>query len=98
MSEDIPPIIDALQRRRLAEMMYYLESGEDVNRRGEYGETALHWAAIFGLDDAARELVKRGADSKIVDANGQTPLQLAQKYGNRAIIKALTGASASRSR
>jgi ankyrin repeat protein len=45
-----------------------LERGADVNAKGVFGGTALHWAAINGHKDTVEFLVANGADRTIRDA------------------------------
>ena len=50
--------------------------------------TALHYAAINGYAAVARELALHGADPRLTDWEGQTPLQKAERYGHGAAIRA----------
>lgn len=55
-----------------------VELGVDVAGRGLFGATALHWAALMGLDRLARVLVEAGAELERVDTRYDcTPLQWA---------------------
>jgi len=45
-----------------------VERGADVNAKGVFGGTALHWAAIHGHEDTVAFLVAHGADLNIRDA------------------------------
>jgi len=45
-----------------------LERGANVNAKGVFGGTALHWAAINGRKDTVAFLVARGADVTIRDS------------------------------
>jgi uncharacterized protein len=45
-----------------------LERGADVNAKGVFGGTGLHWAAINGHQDTVAFLVAQGADLTIRDA------------------------------
>jgi ankyrin repeat protein len=45
-----------------------LEHGADVNAKGVFGGTGLHWAAINGHKDTVKFLVAHGADRTIRDA------------------------------
>lgn len=53
-----------------------------VNAVGRGGETPLHTAATSGNTDAARLLLARGADSLRKNSAGETPLDLARRFGH----------------
>jgi hypothetical protein len=53
-----------------------VERGADVTRRGLFGATALHWAALMGLERLTPALVAAGAALELADARHDcTPLQ-----------------------
>ena len=53
---------------------YLLDQGADIDARGVFGATGLHWAAINGHQQAVEFLVKRNANLTIKDAKfGGTP-------------------------
>lgn len=55
-----------------------VERGVDVRPRGLFGATALHWAALMGLERLADALVEAGAQLELADARYDcTPLQWA---------------------
>ena len=60
-----------------------LEAGADVQRRGQFGYTALHAAAQGGHLDVVQELVRRGASVNCKNNDGDIPLIL----GKRNVIK-----------
>lgn len=53
------------------------------------GDTALHWASYFGLDNHVSRLVEVGADIYMKDINGNTPLHIACCYGHIYVVKIL---------
>src|SRR5665213_1327600 len=53
----------------------------DVNAKGDYGYTALHWAAYQGYAPVAQILLERGALVDPVEETGSTPLLLASQRG-----------------
>lgn len=60
--------------------------GHDVNARGQYGETALHWAAMLGDTEAASNILEcRNVDTGVRDCAGHTALELAKAYGSHAV-------------
>jgi len=58
--------------RDVAELL--LGKGADLRARNTKGQTALHFAAIFGRRDVAELLVARGAEVNARADNGMTPL------------------------
>jgi hypothetical protein len=55
-----------------------VERGVDLTRRGLFGATALHWAAIMGLDRLTRALLGAGAALELRDSRYDcTPIEWA---------------------
>lgn len=59
----------------------------DVNVRGRYGGTYLHWAARYGHISLADRLLKKGANTQATDKNGDTPLHWAVEWDQRAMVE-----------
>lgn len=53
------------------------------------GRTALSYAAMYGSTDCIYLLAGRGADVAHVDADGNTPLELAEGSGRQSAVDAL---------
>jgi len=53
-------------------------TGVDVNAANANGDTALHAAALAGLNQVIRLLVERGAAVDVRNSKGQTPLAVAE--------------------
>jgi len=70
------------------------EKDIDLNAKGEYGRTALHWFSSGGCDDSVDLLLKKGADPNVLDENGLTPLHWASGKGYFGIVKNLISAGA----
>ena len=63
--------------RRLKEVLQ--TGGTNPNAKDEDGDrTPLHWAAARGHLRCIHLLLEAGADPSVVDANGQTPVQVAE--------------------
>lgn len=60
-----------------------------VNASGEYGKTALHWAAEKNHADVAERLLEAGADIDRVTTWGSTPLEWAGYLGSRDVADLL---------
>jgi ankyrin repeat protein len=54
-----------------------IHAGAKINRQCEHGRTALHMAAAWGHLDLVQLLVHNGADPKLCDDEGLTPLMIA---------------------
>ncbi len=59
-----------------------IDAGVDVNAAGAAGNTALHTAARRRLDTVVQFLVDSGADPRVLNDSGQTPLDLARRGGD----------------
>lgn len=70
-------IPEAEERLALAAVTTALELGADVDAVDDAGNTALHAAASHGMDTLVRTLIDRGADPRVTNTRGQTPLALA---------------------
>lgn len=72
-----------------------IEAGAPLDHVNNLGWTALIEAVVLGDGGprhvkTARLLVEAGADRSITDRNGNTPLELARKFGYEDMIRALT--------
>jgi ankyrin repeat protein len=69
----VPPLGTAAFVRSVPLARLLLDSGAEVNGRGEGGFTALHSAAQNGDEDLARLLLERGADPSLATDDGKLP-------------------------
>jgi len=58
-----------------------LAVNSNANARHAYGRTPLHVATLARRRDAIRALVAAGADLRLADREGRTPLELARGRG-----------------
>ncbi|WP_201836012.1 ankyrin repeat domain-containing protein [Microvirga zambiensis] len=75
-----------------------IQAGAPLNHVNNLGWTALIEAVILGdggtrHTETVRALLAAGADARIPDRNGATPLQLAQARGYGGMVSLLRGAS-----
>lgn len=66
-----------------------MESGMDVEIRGDGGDTPLMTAAKFGELHSVKLLLQKGADVQATDESGETPLHHAAEGGNIKVVKSL---------
>jgi ankyrin repeat protein len=71
---------------------FLLERGADLNFRGFFGATALHWAAINGHRETVEFLLARGARTDLLDERHHaTPRQWALEGSHQEIAERLAG-------
>ena len=75
----------------IADVTACLSTGADVDARGEYGMTPLHFAAALSDNPAITEaLIAAGAELQALAEEGYTPLHLAAAFNpNPAVIEVL---------
>ena len=67
----------------------------EIEAGGDYNSTALHYAARFGKEAVAAQLLQAGASVSAVDDGGSTPLHYAALNGKSSIGNLLLQANAS---
>jgi ankyrin repeat protein len=73
------PLCLAARYGRIPMMRLLMAAKADVNAHGVEERTALHWAASGLQFDIIMELLAKGADPTAVDADDQTPRDLASE-------------------
>ena len=87
-------LADAAAHRDMATVRSMLNQKVDVNAPGTDGTPALHWVVRVDDVETARLLIKAGANVKLADRYGVTPIYLACSNGNAAMVKLLLDAGA----
>jgi len=77
------PVVD--QATTATAVKLHIDAGADPNAQAHDGITPLMNAAWFGLHDAVRELLRRGADASRKDNKGQTAQALARQRGHQEL-------------
>ncbi|XP_061163107.1 ankyrin repeat domain-containing protein 46-like [Saccostrea echinata] len=73
--ESASTITEAVQNQNVHELYMLVDKGGyDLNKRDKMGRTVLFFAACRGNSEITRILLENGADARIVDRNGNTPL------------------------
>jgi ankyrin repeat protein len=85
-------LIMAVARENLAGIELALESGVDVNARGEYGRRAL--SAAIRSPEAVRRLLKAGANPNLPGVDDYLPLSSAAAAGQLEVMRLLLEAGA----
>src|SRR2546422_5431903 len=89
------PLADAAMRGDKEAVRSLLKQKVDVNAPQGDGSTALHWAAYRDDAELAKMLIAAGADIKAKTRLGDlTPLFMAAKNGNAAILALMLDAKA----
>ena len=82
----LSPLLWAAGQDSTVLVSYLLDRGDDIEDRGEEGESPLMVAARSGHPDIVRLLLDRGADPNYVTDNGWDVVQFAEMSGNPEVI------------
>ena len=85
------PLMRAIDNRHSGVVNYLLSLpvAEDIDHVNENGSSALHVAALAGDSDTVKQLLKRGADTTLLDKNQKTARQVAVAAGHDDISELL---------
>src|SRR5437763_15093847 len=87
-------VADAVMKGDTAGVRKLLLQKTDVNVPQVDGATALHWAVYRDDLETGDLLIRAGANVKVANRVGTTPLAMASLYGDSAMIEKLLKAGA----
>ncbi|MEM8981888.1 MAG: ankyrin repeat domain-containing protein [Pseudomonadota bacterium] len=90
-SRGYTPLMTALEARRYGVIEVLARGNVDLNRRNSFGQTALILAAFRNDGNAIDTLLAFGADKRAVNAARRNAADIAERLGNEAALRALTG-------
>jgi uncharacterized protein len=88
-AESTSPLADAVEKMDRPKIRALLKERVDLDSPQVDGMTALHWATYHDDLEVADLLVRSGANVKVANRYGVTPLSLACTNGNAAIVAIL---------
>jgi ankyrin repeat protein len=94
--ENPAPLVLATRKNDMAAARALLAANPrpDVNQRTADGTSALHWAVYHDRVDLIEQLLAAGADVKVKNDYGATPMSEAAVVGNAKVLRALLKAGA----
>ena len=87
-------VIEAVKQGNKATLRALLKEKAPVNALATDGTTALHWAVRSDDMETTTLLLQAGANVRLADRYGITPLRLAAETGNAVMIEVLLKAGA----
>lgn len=82
-------LMEAVEKGAARDTEILLKHKADVSLATKGGETAMHIAAAGRDDGIVERLYKAGAKMNCKTAEGLTPLDIAERHGNRPVINAI---------
>lgn len=87
--------VQAAKTGNLIDFTFCLDSGQNVDEVDHLGRSALHWAALSGMDGIVDKLLRNGASVDMQDKlDGLTPLHYSAYYGHIKVTRQLVNAGA----
>ena len=97
-AEQSASLFEAAVKNNALDAQRFINEGIDVNAKGDYGKTALMYAAECNSVDVAKLLIKAKADVNAKDNDGKTALVYTAEYNSadvaELLIKAKVGVNA----
>ncbi|RLN97228.1 hypothetical protein BBJ28_00007152, partial [Nothophytophthora sp. Chile5] len=86
---NVTPLMKAAKKGHTVIVRLMLEKNADAATRDADGQTALHFAILYGQPDAARELLIRREVVDAQDSCGWTPLMRAAQKGDVEMVQSM---------
>lgn len=86
-STGLTPLLMATARRQLKMVMLLIDNGANLNAAAQDGWTALHKAAALGCTEIVWPLIHHGANINSRNLGGDTPVDVAVKNKQEAVLK-----------
>lgn len=86
---DAKSLVTAAANGQLNAVRQLLREGADVDERGSFAETALHWAAAKGDGRMVDLLIDGGAFVQKYDRQGRSPADVAKYFGHLELSQKL---------
>jgi Ankyrin repeats (3 copies) len=87
--EGIRALFYAIEKNNLAYARKVLSMNFDPNHQHDNGYTALAYAAMKGSGPMVELLLRRGADAGLATRHGDTPVELALRFGHAEVAELL---------
>jgi ankyrin repeat protein len=76
----------AARRGFLKIIKFLIDNGANSNLRDKQGKSCLHYSVIFGDVEVVEYLTEKVEDVNPVDAEGNTPISLAERHENSVVL------------
>lgn len=80
------PLHQAIKKRDRSEIVRLLAENTFLEAKDGQGRTALHLAALLGIEELVQLLLKADANTEAKDYEGMTPLDYASWYLHQGIV------------
>ena len=93
-AEQSASLFEAAVKNNALDAQRFINEGIDVNAKGDYGKTALMYAAECNSVDVAKLLIKAKADVNAKDIEGKTALMYTAEYNSADVAELFIKAKA----
>lgn len=93
-ADGLTPLIHAVDAEQSDAVAELLLAGAALDTADPQGYRALHYAALLGAEAIAEQLIAAGADPRVLDADGASPMDIARGEGHDVLADKLAEACA----